>query len=95
MLGGSWKARSARLGFSAPLSPLVAAERSLLVAHLAQAGPHGLKLNHLDVVDGGMVSEADRLVFFVAEEAAFEFAGDRHCHSSIRFLAFNFLHLIS
>jgi hypothetical protein len=32
------------------------------------------------------VREADRLIFFVAEEAAFELARDRH---------FPFLHLIS
>jgi hypothetical protein len=86
MLGGSWKACSASLAFSAPFSPLLSAERSLLIAHLAQAGSHGLKLSRLDVIDGGMVREADRLIFFVAEEAAFELARDRH---------FPFLHLIS
>jgi hypothetical protein len=83
MLGGSWKACSASLGFSAPLSPPLSVERSFLIAHLAQAGPHGLKLGHLDVIDSGMVREADRLIFFVTEEAAFELARDRHYHSSI------------
>jgi hypothetical protein len=83
MLGGSWKTCSARLGFSAPLSPSLSAERSLLIAHLAQTGSHGLKLSHLNVIDGGMVREADRLIFFVTEEAAFEFARDRHHRSSI------------
>src|SRR6516165_6187401 len=53
MLGGSWKACSASLGFPAPLSLPLSAERSLLVAHLAQARSHGLKLSHLDVIDGG------------------------------------------
>jgi hypothetical protein len=86
MLGGSWKACSASLAFSAPFSPLLSAERSLLITHLAQAGSHGLKLSRLDAIDGGMVREADRLVFFVVEEAAFELARDRH---------FPFLHLIS
>ena len=38
MLGGSRKARAASLGLSAALSLLLAADRSLLVAHLAQAG---------------------------------------------------------
>jgi hypothetical protein len=84
MLGGSWKTCSAGLGFSAHLSPPLSAERSLLIAHLAQAGPHGLKLRRLDVIYGGMVREADRLIFFVTEEAAFEIGGDRH---------FSFLHL--
>ncbi|BAR61527.1 hypothetical protein NK6_8378 [Bradyrhizobium diazoefficiens] len=83
MLGGSWKAGSASLGFSAPLSLPLSAERSLLIAHLAQAGSHGLKLSDFDVIDGRMVREADRLIFFVAEEAAFELAGDRHSHPSI------------
>src|SRR6516162_7167420 len=78
MLGGAWKACSASLGFSAPLSSLLSAERSLLIVHLAQAGSHGLKLTRVDVVDGGMVREADRLIFFVAEQTAFELAGDRH-----------------
>jgi len=40
----------------------------------------------LDVIDGGMVREADRLIFLVAEEAPFELARDRH---------FPFPHLIS
>jgi hypothetical protein len=78
MLGGARKACSASLGFPALLSPLLSTERSLLVAHLAQAGSHGLKLGRLDVIDGGMVGEADRLKFFVAEKAAFELARDRH-----------------
>ena len=86
MLGGSWKACSASLAFSAPFSPLLSAERSLLIAHLAQAGSHSLKLSRLDVLDDGLVREADRLIFFVAEEAAFELARDRHLP---------FLHLIS
>jgi hypothetical protein len=83
MLGGPWKACSSSLGFSALLSPPLSAERSLLIAHLAQAGSHSLKLSRLDVIDGGMVREADRLIFFVAEKAPFEPARDRHCHSSI------------
>src|SRR5580693_4517749 len=48
MLGGSWKACSASLAFSAPFSPLLSAECSLLIAHLAQAGSHGLKLSRLN-----------------------------------------------
>jgi hypothetical protein len=83
MLGGPRKACSASLGFSAALSPPLSVECSLLIAHLSEAGSHGLKLGLLDVIDGGMVREADRLVFFVAEEAAFELARDRHSHSSI------------
>jgi hypothetical protein len=86
MLRGSRKARSTSLAFSAHFAPLLSAERSLLIAHLAQAGSHGLKLSRFDVIDGGMVREADRLMFFVTEETAFELAGDRH---------FSFLHLIS
>src|SRR5215469_2195243 len=86
MFDGSWKARPSGLGFSTPLSPLLPAERPLLVAHLAQAGSHGLELRHLDFVDGRMVRQADRLMFFVAEDAAFELAGNRHCHSSTRVL---------
>src|SRR5215472_4917038 len=78
MLGGAWKACSASFGFSAPLSPLLSAERSLLIAHLAQAGSHGLKLCRLDVIDGGMVREADHLIFFVAEEALFGLTWNRH-----------------
>jgi hypothetical protein len=62
----------------APLSSHLSAERSLLIVHLAQAGSHGLKLTRLDVIDGGMVREADRLIFFVAEQTAFELARDRH-----------------
>src|SRR6516162_1277175 len=69
---------TASLGFSAPLSSLLSAERSLLIVHLAQAGSQGLKLTRLDVIDGGMVREEDRLIFFVAEQTAFDFAGDRH-----------------
>jgi hypothetical protein len=83
MLSGSWKAYSASLSFSAHLSPPLSAERSLLIAHLAQAASHSLEFSYLDVIDGGMVREADRLIFFVAEEAAFELARDRHHHSSI------------
>jgi hypothetical protein len=83
MLGGSWKACTASLGLSAPLSPFLSAKRSLLITHLAQAGSHGLELSHLDVVDGGMMRQTDRLIFFVTEEAAFVLARDRHCHSSI------------
>ena len=49
------------------------------VAHLAQARPHGLELDHLDLVDGGMMRQADGLVFFMAEEASLELAGDGHC----------------
>src|SRR3974390_2540858 len=86
MLNGSWKACSASLGFSPPLSSLLSAERSLFIVHLAQAGSHGLKLTRLDVIDGGMVREADRLIFFLAEQTAFELARDRHLP---------FLHLIS
>src|SRR5215471_14506622 len=85
MLARPREASSARLGFSARFSPLLPAERSLLVAHLAQTGSHGLKLYRLDVIDGGMVREADRLVFFMAEEAAFQLTRDRHFHSSIDF----------
>jgi hypothetical protein len=83
MLGGSWKACAASFGLSAPLALPLSAERSLLVAHLAQTRSHGLKLSHLEVIDGGMVREADRLIFFVTEETAFELARDRHYHSSI------------
>jgi hypothetical protein len=85
VLGGPWKACSASLGFSTPLSPPLPTERSFLIAHLAQAGSHGLKFSHLHVIDGGMVREADSLIFFVAEEAAFELARDRHYYSSICF----------
>src|SRR5581483_8311141 len=91
MLGGSRKAPPADLGLSAPLSPLLPAERPLLVAHPAQARSHGLELSHLDLVDGGMVRQADRLMLFVAEDAAFELAGNRHCHSSTRALEFRAL----
>jgi len=83
MLGGSWKACAASLGLSAPLALPLSAKRSLLIAHLAQTRSHGLKLSHLEVIDGGMVREADRLIFFVTEETAFELARDRHYHSSI------------
>ena len=76
MLGGSGKACSASLSLSTALSPLLSTERSLLVAHLAQAGSHGLKLSHLDVIDCGMVREADRLIFFVAKKATFQLARD-------------------
>jgi hypothetical protein len=41
----------------------------LLGAHLAQAGSYGLKFSWLDVIDRGMVREADRLVFVMAEKA--------------------------
>jgi hypothetical protein len=54
----AWKACSASLGFSAPLSSLLSAERSLLIVHLAQAGSHGLKLTRLDVIDGGEAEPA-------------------------------------
>ncbi|OAF04703.1 hypothetical protein AYJ54_23870 [Bradyrhizobium centrolobii] len=78
MLGGSWKACSASLGLSAPLPSPLSAERTLLITHLAQAGAHGFKFSHLDVINGRMVREADRLILFVAEKAAFELARDRH-----------------
>ncbi|WP_407164869.1 hypothetical protein [Bradyrhizobium sp. ORS 111] len=72
--------------FPRPSRCFLPAERSLLVAHLAQVGPHGLELGDLYVVDRWMMRQADCLMFFVAENAAFELARDRHYHPPFDFL---------
>ncbi|MBV9964230.1 MAG: hypothetical protein JO008_00915 [Alphaproteobacteria bacterium] len=81
--GGAGKTSAASFGLPAHLPLLLTRQRALLVSHLAQAQFGFAQLRAAEVVNGRVMRDADRLILVMAEQAAFEFAGDRHGPSSV------------
>ena len=78
MLGCAGEASSSRLSFAARFAALLARQGPLPLTHVAETVAQCFQVIERDVVDPGMVTPQDHLVLVVAENAALEFAGNRH-----------------
>src|SRR5580704_13538969 len=81
--GGAGKTSATSFGLSAHLPQPLSRQRALLVPHRAQAELSRPQLRAVEVVDGRVMRSENRLIFVMAEQAALEFAGDRHGQSSV------------
>jgi uncharacterized protein DUF3611 len=80
LIGAARKALAARLGFAPQLPLLLPCERTRLVALLPQAQLQPVQLVGGDLVDGGMVRDANQLKLVMAQPAALQLASQRHWH---------------
>src|SRR5262249_22176394 len=78
MLGCARKALSSRRPLAARFTTLRARQCALFVAHVAQALAQCLEVIEPSLINFGMMTAQDHPVFVIAEDAAFELAGDGH-----------------
>src|SRR5262245_43794901 len=81
LIGSTRKALAARLGFPPELPLLLPRQRPRLVALLPQAQLQRMQLVGGELVDGGVMRDANQLKLVVAEPAAFRLAWQRHSYS--------------
>jgi hypothetical protein len=74
--------RTPRRSFSTRGTAILVRQGAFLITHIAQTLAQRLEIIKPSVVDFGMVTAQDDLMFVVAENAAFEFAGYGHWQSS-------------
>jgi hypothetical protein len=84
MFGRAWKALTSWRPFAACFAAFFARQRPFLVAHIAQPLAQRFEVVKLGIIDFGMVTAQDDLMLFVAENAAFEFAGYGHDYPRYR-----------
>jgi len=78
VLDGAGKACASLRPLSAHCAAILARQRTLFVAHVAQALTQRLEIIKRGVIDLRMMTAQNQLVLVVAEDAALEFAGYGH-----------------